>query len=290
MPGVTYPSECSSDSSDLPQLPPWSNTSDLQPLQIHAPNPCHPGRKQGKREREKKKKDFKYCPGPSSIQAVLWKLCTSLWRQTATSEDCSALFKWGILTVARGILQPVFTSLFAKDQLLPSGQSNKDKANESPDCQEYLEWSVFHSLEITRLRIPTGPKGPATWSLLGFNTGNTGLQHRPSCKGFKATRVFQKTVPKDGYERLANGIWESRGAVSPPPKSCSLQDKQGGRAQNRPCVWGRYTVAQKSHGGQPDDRITEGKTWKESQESSNLVVLKERSPDPQAPKHHLETC
>ena len=55
-------------------------------------------------------------------------------------------------------------------------------------------------------------------------------------------------------------------------------------------VSGAATVAQKSHGGQPEDRVTEGKTWKESQKSSNLVVLKERSPDPQAPEHHLETC
>lgn len=47
------------------------------------------------------------------------------------------------LTLAKGILQPVFTLAFAKDQLLPSGQSNKDTANESLVCPEALQCSAF---------------------------------------------------------------------------------------------------------------------------------------------------
>ena len=92
-------------------------------------------RERKKRERERETSNTVPVHRPSRLYSENYVQASD---SRLTSEDCSALFKWSILTVARGILQPVFTSLFAKDQLLPSGQSNKDKANESPDCQEYL--------------------------------------------------------------------------------------------------------------------------------------------------------
>lgn len=195
---ITYPSECSSDSSGPPRLPPWSNMSDLQPPQIRAPNPCHPGRK-GER-----KKDFKYCPSPSSIHAVKttdeplkpdWPLKIVL----LYSNEASTI-------VARGILQPVSTVLVARDQLLPSGQSNKDKANESPVRNIY---SVLFFI-LQKSPSPAPPQVPRDWpheACWVSATGNVRLQHRPSSRGFKATRVFQKAVLKvSGYKGLANGI------------------------------------------------------------------------------------
>lgn len=97
--------------------------------------------------------------------------------------------------------------LFAKDQLLPSGQSNKDKANESPVKNIYsvLFFILQKSPGSASPQVPWDGPHEACWVLA---TGNVRLQHRPSSGGFKATRVFQKTVFKvSGYKGLAHGIW-----------------------------------------------------------------------------------
>lgn len=97
---LTYPSGCSSDSSDQPRLPPWSNTSDLQPQQIHAPNPCHPGRK----EKGKKKNTTSNAVPIHLLSRQCCSNYAEAFEARMTPKDYCALFKWSILTLARGIL------------------------------------------------------------------------------------------------------------------------------------------------------------------------------------------
>lgn len=107
--------------------------------------------------------------------------------------DCSTLFKWSISTVAKRILQPVLTLSFAKDQLLPSGQSNKDKANESPRCQKY--GVLFFIQETPGCTLPWVPRVwpcEACWFL---TTGNIWLQQRLSIRwGTQSHSCVPKTV------------------------------------------------------------------------------------------------
>lgn len=63
-----------------------------------------------------------------------------------------------LLTLAKEILQ-VFTLSFAKDQLLPSAQPNKDEVNDSPACPE----AVVFCFSFFRLLRTHTPQDPMCW-------------------------------------------------------------------------------------------------------------------------------